>query len=93
MRRNALQRPGRRCWRRWGLKKGAYDWRQEHLADFEREILAYQKNGIEMFAFWGVHDDAFRLFEKYTAPSSLGKDAGRWTRIRPSHQIPRYRLL
>lgn len=48
-----------------GLKKVAYDWRQEHVAEFEREILAYQKHGIEMFAFWGVHDEALRLFEKY----------------------------
>jgi azurin len=43
----------------------AYDWRQEHVAEFEREILAYQKHGIEFFAFWGSHDEAFRLFEKY----------------------------
>lgn len=48
-----------------GIKKIAYDWRAEHVAEFEREILAYQKHGIEMFAFWGVHDEAFRLFEKY----------------------------
>ena len=48
-----------------GLKKVAYDWRVEHVAEFEREILAYQKHGIEMFAFWGTHDEAFRLFEKY----------------------------
>ena len=48
-----------------GIKKIAYDWRQEYVAEFEREILAYQKNGIEFFAFWGAHDEAFRLFEKY----------------------------
>ena len=48
-----------------GLKKVAYDWRAEHVPEFEREILAYQKHGIEMFAFWGMHDEAFRLFEKY----------------------------
>ncbi len=48
-----------------GLKKVAYDWRPEHVMEFEREILAYQKHGIEMFAFWGAHDEAFRLFEKY----------------------------
>jgi azurin len=48
-----------------GLKKIAYDWRQEHVAEFEREILAYQKHGIEMVAFWGQHEKAFRLFEKY----------------------------
>ncbi len=50
---------------RMGLGKIAYDWRDEHVAEFEREILAYQKHGIEFFAFWGLHDDAFRLFEKY----------------------------
>jgi azurin/sugar phosphate isomerase/epimerase len=48
-----------------GIKKIAYDWRQEHVVEFEREILAYQKHGIEFFAFWGQHDEAFRLFEKY----------------------------
>ncbi|MBK8094612.1 MAG: heme-binding domain-containing protein [Verrucomicrobiaceae bacterium] len=48
-----------------GIKKIAYDWRQEHVAEFEREILAYQKHGIEFFAFWGTHDEAFRLFQKY----------------------------
>lgn len=48
-----------------GIKKIAYDWRPEHVAEFEREILAYQKHGIEMCAFWGTHDEAFRLFEKY----------------------------
>jgi hypothetical protein len=48
-----------------GIKKVAYDWRQEHVVEFEREILAYQKHGIEFFAFWGAHDEAFRLFEKY----------------------------
>lgn len=48
-----------------GIKKIAYDWRQEHVPEFEREILAYQKHGIQMFAFWGVHDEAFRLFEKH----------------------------
>lgn len=48
-----------------GLSKVAYDWRDEHVATFEQEILEYQKRGIEYFAFWGVHDEAFRLFEKY----------------------------
>lgn len=50
---------------RLGLKKIAYDWRQEHVATFEEEIRQYQKHGLEYFAFWGQHEDAFRLFEKY----------------------------
>lgn len=48
-----------------GLKKVAYDWREPHVAEFEEEILQYQKHGIEFFAFWGVHEKAFALFEKY----------------------------
>jgi sugar phosphate isomerase/epimerase len=65
---------------RLGLGKVAYDWRQEHVPQFEAEILEYQKHGLEYFAFWGVHEDAFRLFERYhlhpqiwiTAPSPAG---------------------
>ena len=60
-----------------GITKVAYDWRAEHVPQFEEEILEYQKRGIEFFAFWGAHDEAFRLIEKYklhpqiwlTAPS------------------------
>ncbi|MCC9599006.1 heme-binding domain-containing protein [Stieleria sp. JC731] len=48
-----------------GLKRVAYDWRAEHVAEFETEILEYQKHGIEYFAFWGAHPKAFQLFEKY----------------------------
>jgi hypothetical protein len=50
---------------RLGLTKVAYDWRSEHVPQFEQEILEYKKRGLEYFAFWGVHDDAFRLFEKH----------------------------
>ena len=63
-----------------GLTKVAYDWRAEHVPQFEQEILEYKKRGLEYFAFWGAHDDAFRLFEKYqlhpqiwiTAPNPAG---------------------
>lgn len=48
-----------------GLKKVAFDWRNEHVASFEQEILEYKKHGIEYFAFWGGHDEAYRLFKKY----------------------------
>lgn len=56
---------------RLGIKRVAYDWRQEHVAEFEREILAYQKHGIEFFAFWGVHEEALRLFEKHQLSPQL----------------------
>jgi putative heme-binding domain-containing protein len=48
-----------------GLRKIAYDWRDEHVATFEQEILEYKKHGLEYFAFWAEHDEAFRLFEKH----------------------------
>ena len=50
---------------RLGVRKCAYDWRQEHVATFEEEILQYKKHGIEYFAFWAVHEEAFKLFEKH----------------------------
>lgn len=54
-----------------GLGKIAYDWRAEHIPEFEREILAYQKYGIEFFAFWGEQEEAFQLFEKYKLSPQL----------------------
>jgi hypothetical protein len=50
---------------RMGVRKLAYDWRQEHVPQFEQEVQACQKQGIEYFAFWGTHDAAFELFEKH----------------------------
>jgi hypothetical protein len=48
-----------------GFTKVAYDWRANHVASFEDEILQYQKHGLEYFAFWSTHDKAFELFAKY----------------------------
>ena len=50
---------------RLGIRKVAYDWRERHVPTFEEEILAYQKHGLEYFAFWGSHERAFELFEQY----------------------------
>ncbi len=48
-----------------GLKRVAYDWRENDVPHFEEEILEYKKRGIEFFAFWDAHESAFALFEKY----------------------------
>lgn len=48
-----------------GICRCAYDCRKEHVPTFEQEILEYKKYGIEFFAFWSVHDDAFNLFKKH----------------------------
>lgn len=61
--------------KRLGLKRSAYDWRKNHIPEFEDEILAYRKNGIEMFAFWSGHEEAFRLFEKHSIHPQIWKTA------------------
>ncbi|MEX0321790.1 MAG: hypothetical protein AB3N63_06490 [Puniceicoccaceae bacterium] len=48
-----------------GLQRVAYDWRKEHIPEFEEEILQYKKHGLEYFAFWNEHDEAFKLFKKH----------------------------
>ena len=60
---------------RVGVTKVAYDWRAEHVQQFEEEILEYKKHGLEYFAFWGAHEDAFKLFEKYNMHPQIWQSA------------------
>ena len=48
-----------------GIKHVAYDWRQEHVASFEEEILQYKKHNLDYFAFWSWHDDMEPLIKKH----------------------------
>lgn len=48
-----------------GLSRVAYDWRTEHVPEFEEEILQYKKHGIEFFAFWSWHDSLEPLIRKH----------------------------
>jgi len=65
---------------RLGFKHIAYDWRAEHVAEFETEILEYRKRGLNYFAFWSTHEEAFKQFAKHnlrpqiwmTVPSPAG---------------------
>ena len=50
---------------RLGIKRVAYDWRQNHVPQFEEEILQYKKHGLEYTAFWTWHPDMARLIEKH----------------------------
>ena len=59
-----------------GVLRCAYDWRNEHVAEFEEEILQYQKHGIEFFAFWGGHEEAYKLFEKYDLHPQIWRTLG-----------------
>lgn len=51
--------------RELGFTKVAYDWREEHVPQFEEEMLAYQECGLELLAFWSWHPAVVPLFEKY----------------------------
>ena len=62
--------------KRLGLTRCAYDWRARHVPTFEAEILEYRKHGIEYFAFWGEHDEAFALFEKHGLRPQIWKTLG-----------------
>ena len=59
--------------KRLGLSKLAYDWRERNVPEFEDEILACQKYGIDFFAFWGEHPDAFALFEEHNLHPQIWK--------------------
>ncbi|MCA9263396.1 MAG: TIM barrel protein [Planctomycetales bacterium] len=65
-----------------GIQHVAYDWRDEHVASFEEEILAYKEHGLEFFAFWSWHPSMAELIRKHeihpqlwmTCPSPEGED-------------------
>ena len=59
-----------------GISRVAYDWRAEHVASFEEEILEYQHHGIEYFAIWDAHESAFDLFKKYNLHPQIWKTLG-----------------
>jgi hypothetical protein len=61
---------------RLGITRCAYDWRGEHVKDFEEEILQYKKHGIEFFAFWAGHDEAYKLFEKHDIHPQIWRTLG-----------------
>jgi sugar phosphate isomerase/epimerase len=50
---------------RLGLKHVAYDWRAQHVAEFEEEIIQYQKHNLNYFAFWSWHDAMEPLIKKH----------------------------
>ncbi|MFG0334124.1 MAG: sugar phosphate isomerase/epimerase family protein [Maioricimonas sp. JB049] len=59
--------------KRLGFQKLAYDWRAGHVPTFEEEILELKRHGIEFFAFWDVHEEAFRLFERHGITPQIWK--------------------
>ena len=62
--------------KRLGIQRSAYDWRGEHVKEFEEEILQYKKHGIEFFAFWAGHEKAYELFQKYEMSPQIWRTLG-----------------
>src|SRR4029079_7277044 len=53
---------------RLGITKFAYDWRDEHIPTFDKEIDELQKRKIELYAWWfpGTLDDkAKKMLETF----------------------------
>ena len=56
-----------------GIKKFAYDWREEHIPTYGDELTALNQNNIELLAWWWWYDlddslttDTFELFKRHT---------------------------
>ena len=58
---------------RLGIRKVAYDWRQQHVPTFEEEILQYKKHDLEYFAFWSWHEEMGQLIEKHKIKPQIWK--------------------
>jgi len=51
---------------RLGLKRLAYDWRDEHIPTFDQEVETMQRHGIEITAWWfpgGLNDTARKILD------------------------------
>lgn len=62
---------------RLGLKSYVYDWRQQHIPEFEDEIIQMLEHGIEIFGWWMPREvdetceTMLRLFAKYKIKPQL----------------------
>src|SRR5690606_1125994 len=50
---------------RLGIRRIAYDWRREHVPQFDEELDAYERHGIALHAFWTPVDTASPLSEAH----------------------------
>jgi hypothetical protein len=50
---------------RLGIKRVAYDWREEHVPQFDEELQAYKRHGITLHAFWMPVNTATPLDEPH----------------------------
>ncbi|MBT5901426.1 MAG: hypothetical protein HOH58_04885 [Opitutaceae bacterium] len=55
------------------LNRFVYNWTKKDNPQFEAEIIAAQKHGLDYYAFWNEDEDAFALFEKYGMTPQIWK--------------------
>lgn len=48
-----------------GLKRVAYDWRDNHVPQWDEEMELYKNQGIELVGFWGINDRALALMKRH----------------------------
>lgn len=50
---------------RLGIRRVAYDWRAEHVPQWDEEMDLYAKAGIELVGFWDFNDAALELMKRH----------------------------
>jgi sugar phosphate isomerase/epimerase len=51
--------------RRLGITRVAYDWRANHVPQWDEEMERYNKAGIELVGFWDFNDAALELMKRH----------------------------
>jgi sugar phosphate isomerase/epimerase len=61
---------------RLGVRRVAYDWRDEHVKEWDEELTQYKAHGIELVAFWAParHDEILALFKRHDLKPQLWVD-------------------
>ena len=58
---------------RLGIKRIAYDWRDQHVPEWDEELTQYEAHGIELVGFWAPnrHKEILELFKRHGVRSQL----------------------
>jgi len=58
---------------RLGIKRIAYDWRDQHIPEWDEELKQYQAHGVELVAFWAPdrHRQILDLLKRHGVKAQL----------------------
>ena len=59
-----------------GVRRVAYDWRDNHIKEWDEELTQYNAHGIELVGFWAParHDEILALFKRHDLKAQLWVD-------------------